>query len=313
MADGGNWEKKESITEAEPNEKDIHSKKWIAALEQEADISDSNPRHSSGGHRRGQYRAAAPIGFVVLVLAIIGIITIVTSGVGAILRSQDNTELKNELFTFVKPLIRHQAGAFTDINAADQEIPLTAALWYLTNKERIRMDQNHTIISNYTADDMERWKIPVAEVETSFKRLFGPDAVLDHSSIGDESGPFSIEYNEEEEVYHSPLSAASSMYETIPDTLTKKKDEYLLRVCYVSHNKITIDDDGQPVEPTPDMADFSQIFTLRRVGENGWMVMSIADEGSMPSKTDEFQPTEFTESAETTESTLSTDVSQQTN
>jgi len=245
---------------------------------------ESVPAHSSDrfntrGYRRGRSKAAAPVGFLVLVLALVGVVTLIIAGIGAIIRSQDNSELRNELFVLMRPVIRQQTRAFTDVDSAEQDELLLSALWYLTNKEQIRMMQERTIISKYAADDNERWKISEEDVLESYRRLFGPDAEIFNRTVGEPGSIFSVEYNETEKFFHVPLSVPSTLYETVADTLVKKGDDYILRVCYVSTNKIAIDDDGQFILPKPEEADYVQLFTLQRVGEDGWKLVSIADEG----------------------------------
>jgi len=215
----------------------------------------------------------------VLVLALVGVVTLIIAGIGAIIRSQDNSELRNELFVLMRPVIRQQPRAFTDVNADGQDELLLSSLWYLTNKEQIRMMQERTIISKYASDDNERWKISEEEVLESYHRLFGPDANILNRTIGEPGSIFSVEYNEAEKFFHVPLSVPSTLYETVADTLVKKGDDYILRVCYVSNSKMAIDDDGQLIPPKPEEADYVQLFTLQRVGDDGWKLVSIADEG----------------------------------
>ena len=68
------------------------------------------------------------------------------------------------------------------------------------------------------------------------------------------------------------------MYVPVIDTLKKKGDTIEVRVGYVLSTKIGIDDRGEEIPPTAADADYFQIYTVQQVGEDGWKLLSIADE-----------------------------------
>ena len=80
-----------------------------------------------------------------------------------------------------------------------------------------------------------------------------------------------------EDVLTSLISKLSRLHDVpILDTLKKKGDQYTLRIGYVSAENIGIDEKGNLVDPTPDQADFFQIFHVQKNGE-GWMLTAVED------------------------------------
>lgn len=234
-------------------------------------------RYTARGRRRGRYRFAAPFGFCVLLLAAVGLVSLVVLGIRGIQHSQDDTPLRTELSDFLSPVMQYNPQAFSDVNDTKQDALLLSAIWRVTDAERIREKRENTTVCSYQMDEMGRMLIPVSEIEESYATLFGPDAVPYHHNIGDE-GSFTFEYDKENGYYHVPLVSSPSTYVPVIDTLKKKGDTVVVRVGYVLSSKVGIDEKGNTVEPTADMADYFQDYTVKRVGETGWMLTSIADE-----------------------------------
>lgn len=241
-------------------------------------IAPSPLRYTAGGRRRGRYRFAAPLGLLVLILSVVGLVSLVGMGINAYKRSQDNTPLRNEMNDFLSPVMQYKPEAFTDINESKQDALLLAAIWRVTDAENIREEKEKTTISNYQTDDLGRMLIPISEIEQSYSYLFGPDAVPYHHTIGDEGQSFTIEYDKDQGYYHVPFISSSSIYVPVIDTVKQKGDTVTVRVGYVLTTKIGVDDKGKNIDPTPDMADIFQNYTVKRSGTEGWKLVSVADE-----------------------------------
>lgn len=236
-------------------------------------------RYTAGGRRRGRYRFAAPLGLLVILLTLVGAVSVVYAGVRAIQKSQDDTALRDELYYFVQPLAQYNPSAFTDVNETKQDALLLAAIWRVTEAESIRLRQDSDAVSAYALDDLGRMLIPVSEIEASYLELFGSGSTIYHHTIGEEGQSFTVEFDEAASVYHVP-SMSTSMYVIVLDTVKKKGDSYAVRVGYVLSTNIAIDNHGNEIKPTSDMAEYFQVYTVQRVGETGWRIVSIADEGA---------------------------------
>lgn len=238
----------------------------------------SSARYTAKGRRKGRYGYAAPLGLVIILLAIIGVAALVVSGVRAIQRATDDTELKAELFDFLEPVLaNYPITAFTDVRQDNQDALVLSAIWKITDAEQIRMLRENDENSRYPVDDTGRLIIPVEEVEQAYHELFGEDAQPTHKAAigGDAGGSFTFEYIESEQAYHVPFAIESS-YQPVADTLDKKGGRYTLRIGFVLVQDIGIDEKGDPITPTPDMAEFKQDYTLEKT-ETGWKLVAVAD------------------------------------
>ena len=111
-----------------------------------------------GGRRRGVNRLAAPIGLLVLALAAVGLISLI---LGAWLSSaRDDTPLRNELNEFLMPVMQYKPEAFESANQSKQDALLLAAIWRVTEAERIRRQDNdglgHTSLTISAYDDTDK-------------------------------------------------------------------------------------------------------------------------------------------------------------
>lgn len=229
--------------------------------------------------RRRRYRFAAPLGLLVILLALTGAVALVVSGVQAIQKARDDTPLKTEFMDFLSPILEYSPSPFTDINGeeAPKEALLQAAIWKVTQAELIRQRQEKDDASIYPYDDQGRMIIPVEEITGAYASLYGPDAVPELVTIGEPGLSFTTEYYAENGTYHVPYNSSSSNSVPVADTLKKKGDTYSLRVGFVPGIDIGVDNKGDTIPPTPDMADYFQVYHLKKSGE-GWMLLSITED-----------------------------------
>ncbi len=223
---------------------------------------ERNARVSKYGNRRGRYKWAAPVGFLMSLLAVIGVIAVVATGVGMVRDLADDTVLREEIYYFLQPLTTYNpVPDFLDINEEDHDALMRAAVWRITEAERVRMLREKDDNTAYELDNNGRLIVPVTEVEAEYKYLFGDAAVLKHRTLGEDD----VEYSESNSCYYIPFNFISSLHQPVIDTIRRRGDEYQVRVAYVSVNDLEVDEHGNTVDPTPDMADFTQIFVLKRV------------------------------------------------
>ena len=244
--------------------------------EQTQAVIRASGRYTRRGRRRGRHRFAAPLGLLVLLLAATGVVALVIFGVQAIQKSQDDTALREELMDFLNPVIQFIPDPFEDVNDDPQDSLMLAAIWKLTDAERIRQIREKDDESIYPIDDEGFMLIPLKTVTDSYASLYGKDAVPQLKSIGEPDTFMYYEYDAENQTYRVPFSVSNSAYTPVLDTLKKKGDRYSLRIGYVSAENIGIDEKGNLVDPTPDQADFFQIFHVQKNGE-GWMLTAVEE------------------------------------
>lgn len=240
-------------------------------------VEDPSARTDQNGYRRGKHAYAAPLGCVMLVLSLAGVVFLSLLGVRVFQYFTDDTALRAELFDFLEPVVQYQPAAFADINGTDQNAPLMAAIYRITEAERIRQLQQKTYDNSYPLDELGRMIVPVAEVEASYAYLFGPDAAPKHRTMGGDPGmSMTFEYDEAGGCYYVPMYSSASMYEGVLDILKKKGNIVQVRIGYVPVANIEIDNKGNPVPVTPDQAEYFQTFTVQQT-ETGWMIVSASD------------------------------------
>ncbi|MDD3693372.1 MAG: hypothetical protein PHX02_05645 [Oscillospiraceae bacterium] len=298
------WKKVEKNVEKPVNPADKQIDKTSdkkMALSQDIDteihtpqMSVETPRYVPHGRRRGRNSLAAPLGFIVLLLAVVGFVSIIIAGIRAVEHARDDTELREELYDFLLPVMQYNPEAFTDVNKTKQDALLLAAIWRVTEAERIRQLIDGSGVSNYAIDDSGRMMIPIEEIDESYAYLFGEDAIPYHHTIGDEGKSFTVEYDKDNGNYHVP-NTSTSLYVTVIDSLKKKKDKIMVRVGYVLSTKIGRDEKGELVDPTPDMAEKFQVYTVQKTSEDGWKLISITDEksGSKSSRTSQLDDSDL--------------------
>ncbi len=235
---------------------------------------ERNARVSKYGNRRGRYKWAAPVGFLMSLFAVLGVVAVVATGVSMVRDLMDDTDLREEMHYFLQPLTTYNPlPEFSDVNEDDYDELLRAALWRITEAERIRMLREKDDTTAYELDNNGRLIVPVAEVEASYKYLFGDGAVLNHRTLGEDD----VEYDEATSHYYVPFNFVNSAYQPLIDTIYRTGDEYQVRVAYVPVDALEVDERGNTIEPTPDMAVEAQIFVLKRV-DGHFIVTAIGSE-----------------------------------
>ncbi len=237
-------------------------------------------RVDKNGQRRGRYRWAAPVGFLTTILAIVGVVAVIATGVGVVRELVDDTALRDEIGYFLQPLTAYNPiPDFDDVNAEDIDELLRAAVWRITEAERIRMLREKDENTKYELDNNGRLIVPVAEVEASYKVLFGEKAVLNNRTLGEDD----VEYSETNKTYFVPFNFVTSLHQPVIDTIHRRGNVYQVRIAFVSSADLEVDERGNTIDPTPDMAAFAQIYVLERVDGQFTVtaVGSEAEEGGL--------------------------------
>lgn len=239
-------------------------------------------RHNSRGTRRGQRRFAALLGLIVLLFAIVGVISVGVLSVNLFQKATDHTELMIELRDLAAPLIEYQPAAFDSLENADETTLLKAAIFRITEAERIRQlgekktNEKHEAKSNYVVDDYGRLTLSVQDVNEAFEAMFGTDVTPHHQTLGGaESGmAYIVEYDKSNACYYAPISEYASNYTTSVDDIKLTGKEAKIRVNYALTADLPIDKYGNDLPPDSKTIKYSQWFTFRKNG-NKWTIVSV--------------------------------------
>ncbi len=248
-----------------------------AAVEKEAPVS---ARTNENGNRRGKNKYAAAIGAAISFLSIVGAITIILGGIWWVRQAADVSELKEEFYYFLQPVLAYSPEPFEDISTVEQDAFLDAAAYRVSIAEQIRMMQEQQknssaeVTCQYDVDDQGRIAIPVAEIEQSYRTLFGPDAPLTHRSVEANA----LTYSEADGCYYVPFNELMTGYRPVIESVKRRSSTYTVRVGFVANNDITIDDHGNEVPPTADMATYFQTYTFTRADNDTYYISACTHE-----------------------------------
>lgn len=222
-------------------------------------------RYNKRGKRRGKYVYAAPLGFLVSLLSIVGVVAIVMSVVGYIQKQTDDTALKEEMYYYLEPLLLYSPEPFDNAAKSEQDAFLNAATYRVMLAENIRMLQEGETYPKYPVDESYRIAVPVEEIEASYAELFGKKAKLTHRSVED----IGLEYSEADGCYYIPFGEQPSSYVFVIDQIKQTSSQYEVRVGFVPVTDIRYDDHGQAITPTGEQATFFRVYTLTRDKDAG--------------------------------------------
>ena len=223
---------------------------------------------------RGRIHYAAPLGFFVFLLAFIGCVSVIITVVQAIIRWNDDTPLREELYTFLEPVMQFCPSDFDSVETAeDSDSLLLAAAYRVTEAERIRQLREKDENCTYQLEEtLYRMIVPQAVIEQSYASLFG-QAPLTHRTVGD------VEYVADKQSYYIPITLNTSGYTPVVGKIKEKRGVYTVKVAYVSNNDIQVDERGNALPPTEKMAKYSQWYTLMRTdSESGFVLQSVSAE-----------------------------------
>ncbi len=236
----------------------------------EENIQTVSTEQEKSSKKRGKIRYAAPLGFLVLLFAFIGCISLLVGAVRLVVRWSDDTPLREELYTFLEPVMQFCPSDFESVDTAkDSDSLLLAAAYRVTEAERIRQLREKDENCAYELEQtLFRMIVPQEVVEKSYAALFG-GAKLSHRTVGD------MEYVADKKSYYIPLTLNTSGYTPVLGKIKAKKDTYTVKVAYVSNNDIQYDERGNAIAPTEKMAKYSQWYKVERT-DDGFVLQSVS-------------------------------------
>ena len=204
-------------------------------------------------HIRNNRRLARQVvGAAALLLALIGLFTVLGWIVGLVRTALDDTDLRNEYRDRLYGMVMLDPVAFDD---------------YQVQNSGGSLDQ-------YERDpDTGSALIPALEIDTYISNLLGPDYQVTEGTFS--TAEFVYQYDEEKQAYLVPVTSSVALYTPTVEKITKKDGQRIVTVGYVptSSNNAT----GElsltaPTEPTKYM---DYVFTR---GENRqWYLTALRD------------------------------------
>ncbi|MDD3428562.1 MAG: hypothetical protein PHG02_00985 [Oscillospiraceae bacterium] len=173
--------------------------------------------------KNGRRRRRQIIGAILTLLVVIGVISVIVSGVHAVQWLLDDTEEKLEFEDRVATVVMLDPLPFESLEAANQDFLLQVSIWMTLTNENVDL---------YERDDVGALLLPVIDIDRNAAKLFGPNYKLTHQTFEDQGMTFM--YDEESKRYTIPITGQVGNY--TPQVVSIKNESNTKRVTvgYVS-------------------------------------------------------------------------------
>ena len=218
-----------------------------------------------------KFPAAVLVGAVSVVLALIGLLTVLSGCVKLAGRLLDNSAEKEQFEQILFPVVMFDPGPVEAPAEMDPLVLLRSSIWsaYVSNMEKYSVDANNRI------------SVAKSDVDVACAKLFGGEIRLEHQSFSDYMNTYY--FDESKGAYLVPLDGSSVLYTPQVEEISHSGVNYTLRVGYLeSGNEWLQNLKGEDYEPSP--AKY-MIYTMKKV-EKHFELVSIAlpEEGAVPGK-----------------------------
>ena len=211
-------------------------------------------------HKKGARKWAFPLGLLIAVLALVGVVTVLVAGVSAIRGVVEKSRNFDEYNTLLAPVVMNDPAAFDDLTQADPEQLLDITIWSIL-RSGLSPDQ-------YDYDD-NGMVIPEADVTAEFVRLFGTEVAPQHGTV--EGYGYTFAYDATQQTYSIPLTGVVPTYTPRVVDKDTRGDTIVLTVGYIGGDQWAQDEQGNMVAPEPD----KYMRVTLREGENGYYISAL--------------------------------------
>lgn len=213
--------------------------------------------------RRRKHPWAFPLGLVMVLLALVGLSTVIflcVQGVRDLSRSSRQAEYE-EYQAFLTPVVMFDPDAFDDLTQANPSQLIDCAIWALLTGD-LEPDQYQS--------DAGTLIVPQADVEKKFAELFGSDVKPAHQTV--DGYGYQFAYDSAAGTYTIPLTGVEPIYTPRVVDASKQGNTIAVTVAYIASNQWAQDENGNMV---PTMADKYMRATLRDNGNGGYYLSAL--------------------------------------
>lgn len=196
--------------------------------------------------KKNKNKLAFPIGVIAIILAIIGLVTVVRFSVDTVQNLTDRTADKKEYEEMLRPVVMFDPDPFDDLTRADVSQLLNSAVWALL------MSEDGADKYPYSEGENFGIIVPQADIEKYFVSLFGTeiDIASMHSSI--DMSDYDITYDAALKSYILPITGVESAYTPKVYDIEEQGSSLILSVGYIGNSAWVQVADGEYTAPEPD-------------------------------------------------------------
>ncbi len=217
---------------------------------------------SNDKKRKGLNKFAFPLGLVIIVFAVIGVVFAVGAGIDGVKKLTDNSGKKLEYETMLIPVVMYDPNMFDDVSAANIDQLTVCAVWSVIKNEDIYPGR-------YETDDHGNIMIPAADVEKEFAKLFGTDIVPTHIGVKGNFDEFT--FNEQSRCYLVTSAGTVPIYTPKVTEIDKTSNTVILTVGYLAGEAWAQDSAGNFIQPEPS----KYVKITLRENDNGYYISAM--------------------------------------
>ena len=180
--------------------------------------------HARVQRRRGRQA----LGLLVAILVVVGFVTVLRAGVGAVANLFDDTAQKQEYEDKLEGLVLFDPMPFDGIENIDDLTLREAAVWGCI----YNIQETQGGFDNYNTDpDTEQLLLPSVDVDAYLAKLVGPSFKLTHKSF--EMDDMTVEFDETTQCYKIPVTGSVGTFRATVTRLFKKDGLLHVTVGYI--------------------------------------------------------------------------------
>ena len=228
--------------------------------------------HARMQRRRGRQA----LGLLVAILVIVGFVTVLRAGVGAVANLFDDTAQKQEYEDKLEGLVLFDPMPFDGIENIDDLTLREAAVWGCI----YNIQETQGGFDNYNTDpDTEQLLLPSLDVDAYLAKLLGPGFKLTHRSF--EMEDMTIEFDDATQCYKIPVTGTVGYYRATVVKLFKRSGKLHVTVGYIP----TASADDSIINPSSDTPTKYMDYLFSRQS-GSWYLTGLTDSETKPESAD---------------------------
>lgn len=186
-------------------------------------------------------KLAFPIGLIVVLLALTGLVTVVVSVVNLVDSAIVKSKNYEQYEAYFVPVVHIDPTTFDDVTKADMNELIEISIWSLLKSDNTpdKFPTNENGLA-----------IPKAEVEKEFFELFGSEITPTHGNI--EGYGIDFLYDSVTGIYTVPLTGVTPIYTPDVVEVQKSTDTVVVTVACLAGDAWAQAENGEMVAPSPD-------------------------------------------------------------